>query len=134
MIGLDTNVLVRYLTRDDEAQFAAATAAINAATAAGDQTYVCLAVLLETVWVLDRAYGIDRAGIARTLQGLLESADTVLESEPLVEAALDAFQTGRADFADYVIALGNLAAGCRHTLTFDERAVKSPGFSLVAGA
>ena len=134
MIGLDTNVLVRYLTRDDEAQFTAAATAINAAIAAGEQTYVCLAVLLETVWVLDRAYGVDRTGIARTLQGLLETADTVLENEPLVEAALDAFQAGRADFADYVISLGNLAAGCRHTLTFDERAEKYPGFSVLAGA
>lgn len=134
MIGLDTNVLVRYLTRDDEAQFAAADAAIKSAIAAGVQTYVCLAVLLEIVWVLDRAYGIDRAGIARTLQGLLESADTVLEGEPLVEAALDAFQAGSADFADYVISLGNVAAGCRYTLTFDARAAKSPGFSVVGGA
>jgi predicted nucleic-acid-binding protein len=134
VIGLDTNVLVRYLTRDDETQFRAASTAITAAIAAGERTYICLAVLLETVWVLDRAYGVDRAGIARTLQGLLETADTVLENEPLVEAALDASQAGRADFADYVISLGNLAAGCRHTLTFDDRAGKSPGFSILAGA
>ncbi len=134
MIGLDSNVLVRYLTRDDEAQFAAATAAISAVAAAGERLYVCFAVLLETVWVLDRSYRTDRAGIARAVQALLENPDTVFENERLVEAALDAFQTGPADFADYLIAFGNLSAECRHTLTFDERAAKCPGFRFLAAA
>jgi predicted nucleic-acid-binding protein len=132
VIGLDSNVLVRYLTRDDEAQFAMADKAISAIAAGGEKAYVCMAVLLETTWVLDRSYGTDRAGIARALRGLLETADIVLEDEPLVEAALDAFQTGPADFADYVIAFGNLSAGCGHTLTFDGRAAKCPGFRMLA--
>jgi predicted nucleic-acid-binding protein len=134
MIGLDSNVLVRYLTRDHEAQFAAASKAINAIAAAGDKAFVCLAVLLETVWVLDRSYGTDRARIARALRGLLEAADVVLENEPLVEAALDAFQSGPADLADYVVAFGNLSVGCTHTLTFDGRAAKCRGFSSLATA
>ena len=134
MIGLDSNVLVRYLTRDDEAQFAIANEAISAMAAAGEKAYVCMAVLLETTWVLDRSYGTERAGIARALRGLLETADIVLEDEPLVEAALDAFQTGPADFADYVIAFGNLSAGCGYTLTFDGRAAKCFGFDLLAAA
>lgn len=134
MIGLDSNVLVRYLTRDDEAQFALADKAINAIAAAGEKAYVCMAVLLEATWVLDRSYGTDRAGIARALRGLLETADIVLENEPLVEAALEAFQTGPADFADYVIAFGNLSAGCARTLTFDGRAAKCAGFDLLAAA
>jgi predicted nucleic-acid-binding protein len=131
VIGLDSNVLVRYLTRDDEAQFVAAAKAIDAIAATGEKAYVCMAVLLETAWVLDRSYGTDRAGIARAVRGLLETADLVLEDEPLVEAALDAFQTGPADFADYVIAFGNLSAGCGRTLTFDERAAKCFGFDLL---
>jgi predicted nucleic-acid-binding protein len=134
VIGLESNVLVRYLTRDDESQFAIANKAINAIAAAGEKAYVCMAVLLETTWVLDRSYGTDRAGIARALRGLLETADVVFENEPLVEAALDAFQTGPADFADYVIAFGNLSAGCEHTLTFDGRAAKCFGFDLLAAA
>lgn len=134
MIGLDTNVLVRYLTRDDEAQFKAAAAAIRSAVRAGETLLVCIPVLLETAWVLQRAYAVERAGLARTVQALLESPDLVLENEPLVEAALDAFQSGSADFADYVIGLGNVAAGCRHTLTFDERAAKVPAFKTVPGA
>ncbi len=134
MIGLDTNVVVRYLARDDEGQFRAAEAAILAASRAGEPLFICLPVLLETVWVLQRAYAIDRSGVAGALQALLESPDLVLENEPLVEAALDAFQDGPADFADYVIGIGNAAAGCRHTLTFDERAAKVPAFAPVPGA
>lgn len=134
MIGLDTNVVVRYLTRDDEGQFRAAEAVMRAAARTGEPVYIGLPVLLETVWVLQRAYAVDRSAVASTLQALLESPDIVLENEPLVEAALDAFQTGSADFADYVIGIGNAAAGCRHTLTFDERAAQAPTIKAVPRA
>ena len=134
MIGLDTNVVVRYLTRDDEGQFRSAEAVIRAAARTGEPVFICLPVLLETVWVLQRAYAVDRSGVASTLQALLESPEIVLENEPLVEAALDAIQTGSADFADYVIGIGNAAAGCRHTLTFDERAAQAPTFEAVPRA
>jgi predicted nucleic-acid-binding protein len=134
VIGLDTNVVVRYLTRDDEDQFRAAEAVIRVAARTGEPVFIGLPVLLETVWVLQRAYAVDRSAVASTLQALLESPDIVLENEPLVEAALDAFQTGTADFADYVIGIGNAAAGCRHTLTFDERAAKAPSFEAVPRA
>lgn len=134
MIGLDTNVVVRYLTRGDEGQFRAAEAVMRAAARTGEPVYIGLPVLLETVWVLQRAYAVDRPAVASTLQALLESPDIVLENEPLVEAALDAFQTGSADFADYVIGIGNAAAGCRHTLTFDERAAQAPTFEAVPRA
>jgi predicted nucleic-acid-binding protein len=132
--GLDTNVVVRYLTRDDEGQFRAAEGVMRAAARTGEPVYIGLPVLLETVWVLQRAYAVDRSAVASTLQALLESPDIVLENEPLVEAALDAFQTGSADFADYVIGIGNAAAGCRHTLTFDERAAQAPTFEAVPRA
>ena len=131
MIGLDTNVVVRFLTRDDEAQFKGAQSAIQAARRAQEPLFIGIPVLLETVWVLQRAYGIDRNGVAKTIHGLLESSDLILEREALVEAALDAFQTGSADFADYVIGLGNLAAGCRHTLTFDDQAARFAAFRAV---
>jgi predicted nucleic-acid-binding protein len=134
VIGLDTNVVVRYLTRDDEGQFRAAEAVMRAAARTGEPVYIGLPVLLETVWVLQRAYAVDRSAVASTLQALLESPDIVLENEPLVEAALDAFQTGSADFADYVIGIGNATAGCRHTLTFDERAAQAPTFEAVPRA
>lgn len=134
MIGLDTNVLVRYLTQDDERQFAAAQAAIRSAARAGDQLFICTAVLLETVWVLDRAYDVDQAALAATVQALLESPEVVIQQEPLVEAALDAFQGGSADFADYLIGYTNADAGCRHTLTFDLRTARAPGFKVLQAA
>ena len=131
MIGLDTNVVVRFLTRDDEIQFKGAQSAIQAARRAQEPLFIGIPVLLETVWVLQRAYGVDRRAVATTIHGLLESSDLILENEALVETALDAFQTGSADFADYVIGLGNLAAGCRNTLTFDDRAARFAAFKLV---
>ena len=131
MIGLDTNVVVRFLTRDDEAQFRAAQSVIRAARRTQEQLFIGVPVLLETVWVLQRAYGIDRNGVAKTIHGLLKSSDLILEHEALVEVALDAFQTGSADFADYVIGLGNLVAGCRHTLTFDDQAARFAAFKAV---
>ena len=131
MIGLDTNVIVRYLTRDDERQFKLAEAAIQTALQSGEQLYLCTAVLLETVWVLERVYSADRSGVATLIQRLLETASFELENEPLVEAALDAYQLGNADFADYVIALGNRASGCRYTLTFDRRATRFEGFKPI---
>ena len=134
MIGADTIVLVRYLTRDDEQQFRAAQAAFQAARRGHEPLYVGIPVLLETVWVLQRAYDADRSGVAKAIDALLDSSDIILEQEALVESALDAFKTGAADFADYVIGLGNRAAGCRHTLTFDDRAARFAAFRAVRGA
>ncbi len=131
MISLDTSVVVCFLTRDDEAQFRAAQSVIQAARRAQEQLFIGVPVLLETVWVLQRAYGVDRNGVAKTIHGLLESSDLILEHEALVEAALDAFQTGSADFADYEIGLGHLATGCRHTLTFDDQGARFAAFKTV---
>ena len=134
MIGLDSNVLVRYLTRDDEQQFRAAERAILSAVEAGEAIHVCIPVLMETVWLLRSTYGVDRRRIAEILQALLDIRAFALENEPTVEAALDAFQSSSADFADCLIGLTNVGVGCRSTLTFDARAAKAPAFELLTGA
>lgn len=131
MIGLDTNVLVRYLTRDDPAQFAVAEREIRSAVARGEHLHVCLPVLLETAWVLSRAYRVDRASLALVVSRLLAASEFVVEREEAVEAALAAFQTGKAGFADCLIAALDTAAGCRHTLTFDAGAGSMPAFRVL---
>jgi predicted nucleic-acid-binding protein len=132
VIGLDTNVLVRYLTRDDPAQFAVAERAIRSAVAQGDQLYICLPVLLETAWVLARAYRVDRASLALVVSRLLSASEFVIEREDAVEGALAAFQAGRAGFADCLIAALNAAAGCGHTLTFDAGTAGMPAFRVLS--
>jgi predicted nucleic-acid-binding protein len=131
VIGLYANVLVRYLTRDDPAQFAVAQGAIMSAVVRGEQLYICLPVLLEAAWVLSRAYRVDRASLALLVGRLLGASEFVIEREEAVEAALAEFQVGKAGFADCLIAALNTAAGCRHTLSFDADAAAMPAFRLL---
>lgn len=130
MIGLDTNVLVRFLVQDDLEQTAAATALISGLTEA-EPGYVCREVLVELVWVLDRAYGLGRADIARALDGLLEAQELVIEAADRVALAADRYRKGGAGFADQMVALAGQGAGCRETATFDRKAVGIPGMRLL---
>jgi predicted nucleic-acid-binding protein len=127
MIGLDTNVLVRYLTRDDPAQYAKAAGFIEAATDRGEQFVVNTAVLCELVWVLSTVYSCSREEIAAALEQIF--ATTQFEVERLDEArqALRDFRSTKADFSDALIGRINRSLGAEHTATFDRglRAVET---------
>ena len=133
MTGLDTNVLVRFLLQDDPEQGAAATALMSALTGTAPG-FVCREVLVELVWVLERGHRLPRAAVARALDGLLESRDLVVEASDRVALATDRYRKGGAGFADQMIALAGLVAGCSDTATFDRKTALLPGMSLVAGA
>lgn len=133
MIGLDTNVLVRFLVQDDPEQAAAATALIGGLTEA-EPGYVCREVLVELVWVLDRAYGLGRADIARALDGLLEAQELVIEAADRVALAADRYRKGGPGFADQMVALAGQGAGCREIATFDRKAAGIPGMRLLGAA
>lgn len=124
MIGLDTNVLVRYLVQDDPEQSARATAAIENAIEAGERLHLNPIVLCELVWVLSGTYRVRRGEVADTLERLLETDGLEVEHKDRVRAALERYRAGRADFADYLIGRTNGDGGCTHTLTFD-RALRS---------
>jgi predicted nucleic-acid-binding protein len=126
VIGLDTNVLVRYLTRDDEQRFAAVQAAFAHIQGSEETLFISLPVLLETVWVLQRPYKLSKEQLALTIQALLESPQLVIEEEALIEAALHDFIHDQADFADCLIGLRNREVGCSYTLTFDREAGQLP--------
>lgn len=128
MLGLDTNVLVRFLVRDDEAQFERARKLIRRESSAGRRVFIGLPVLLETEWVLRSRYGLSKAEIAGALSALLDAMEIEFEDEPIVEQALFVWKDGTADFADCLIGIHNLGQGCRATATFDARAAKMPGF------
>ncbi len=130
MIGLDTNVLVRYLAQDDPAQSRAATRLIEGLTQASPG-FVSTVALVETVWVLSRAYRMARGDIVPIIEGLLRSTELVIEQAEIHYAALDAYQSTGADYADIVIAQSGRRAGCTGTATFDRRAAQGARMQLL---
>ena len=130
MIGLDTNVLVRYLVRDDPPQSAAASALIRSFTAK-QPGYVSVIVLVETFWVLKRAYKLKEQDIARVMLDLAASEDVVVEDADLVRRAARSAIDGH-DFADALIALDGQMRGCSQTATFDAKAAGLPGMQLLS--
>lgn len=130
MIGLDSNVLVRYLTQDDPAQSRKATQVVEAALQAGEALYLNHVVVCETYWVLARAYAYGRAELVAVLEAVLSAAQFEFEDKNSLWQALAAFRQSGADFADCLIGVKNTGAGCTATLTFDKRAGALPQFSL----
>ncbi|MFI4940077.1 MAG: PIN domain-containing protein [Burkholderiales bacterium] len=128
MLGVDTNVLVRFLVRDDEAQFEKARKLIKREVAAGRRVFVSQLVLLETEWVLRSRYSLPKNSIIETISSLLDATDVRLEDEPAIEEALFSWRDANADFADCLIGAQNRRLGCRATATFDVKASRLPGF------
>ena len=128
MLGLDINVLVRFLVRDDEVQFERARKLIKREVAAGRRVFVSQLVLLETEWVLRSRYGLPKDLIIEAVSGLLGATDVRFEDEPAIEEALFLWKDATADFADCLIGARNRRLGCRATTTFDAKASKLPGF------
>lgn len=131
-IAIDTNVLVRLLVRDDEAQYAAAQRLVDEAAAAGEPVLIVLGALLETEWVLRSRYKLDKTGIAGAFTALLESADVEFEHPPTVEEALYVWaQYSEADFADCLLTARTAHLGRSRFLTFDAGAARLPGVELL---
>ncbi len=128
MLGVDTNVLVRFLVRDDEAQFEKARKLIKREVAAGRRVFVSQLVLLETEWVLRSRYGLPKHLIIEAISGLLDAADVRFETEAAIEEALFTWKDTAAEFADCLIGAQNRRLGCRATATFDVKASRLPGF------
>jgi predicted nucleic-acid-binding protein len=128
MLGIDTNVLVRFLVRDDEAQFEKARKLIKREVAAGRGVLVNQLVLLETEWVLRSRYSLPKQLIIQAISGLLDASDVQFEDEAAIEEALFVWKESTADFADCLIGAKNRRLGCRATATFDVKASKLPGF------
>ena len=131
MLGIDTNVLVRFLVRDDEAQFEKARRLIKREVAAGRRVFVSQLVLLETEWILRSRYGLPKFEIVATVSGLLDAADIQFDDEAAIEEALFVWKDSAADFADCLIGARNRRLGCRATATFDAKASKLPDFLAV---
>lgn len=129
MIALDTNVLVRFLVQDDPEQARVAAGVIDRLTDA-EPGFVGREVLVELVWVLERAYGYGRAEISGALDGLLSSTELLIEAADDVGAALDRYR-GDFGFADLMIAAAARRAGAGELVTFDRKAARLPGVRLL---
>ena len=119
MIGLDTSVLVRYLTRDDPSQYARAAAFIDGATARGDRFVVNAVVLCELAWVLSAVYRYSREEIAGALDQILATAQFDIERLDEARQALREFRSTAAEFSDLLIGRVNRSLGAEQTVTFD---------------
>jgi predicted nucleic-acid-binding protein len=134
VLGVDTNVLVRYLVRDDQLQFEKARRLIKREAGKSEPVLVSLLVLLETEWVLRSRYELSKPEILSAFSTLLDVADLAFEDEPSVEHALYSWKDSVADFADCLIDARNRRLGCQATATFDVKALQLAGFISVSGA
>lgn len=130
MIGLDTNLLVRYLTLDDAAQSKQAARIIDTAIEAGEDLYLNHVVVCELTWVLSRAYGYAKDELVGVLERILAAGQFAFEDKDSLWRAIEAFRRSSADFADCLIGVKNSTAGCRTTVTLDRAAAGLGNFSL----
>ena len=131
MIGLDTNVLVRYLAQDDPVQSPKATELIERRLSEENPGFVSVVAMVETAWVLDRAYGLADREIAAAIERTLQADVLFVEDEQEVFAAMIALKEGHGSFADALIGAVGARAGCSHTMTVDRKASRLPGFKLL---
>lgn len=130
MIGLDTNVIVRYVSQDDPVQSPKANELVESLTAE-EQGFIAMASVVELVWVLQSCYQATKSEIADVLETLLRTKELVVERADVVWQALRRFADSKADFADCLIERCASAADCDYTVTFDRKAAKSAGMRQI---
>jgi predicted nucleic-acid-binding protein len=130
MIGLDTNILVRYLVQDDPVQSPKATELLEYRLTADNPGFVSIVAMVETAWVLDRSYGFGPQDVAAAVERMLQAETLVVENEQEVFSAVMALKEGWGEFADAVIAVLGTKAGCSCTFTFDRKALRLAEFGF----
>jgi predicted nucleic-acid-binding protein len=133
MPALDTNVLVRYVVRDDSGQFAAAGSLIGRCVAESQSLFVPVTVTLELEWVLRASFGFAKEDVLRVLSSLFSAVELTFESERALEVALHLYREGSADFADCLHVALATEASEQPLWTFDKAAAKITGARLVSG-
>jgi predicted nucleic-acid-binding protein len=130
MIGLDTNVLVRYIMQDDAKQSALANKLIEGLTE-DSPGYISIVAIVGMVWVLESAYDLTRQQVTAALRNLLSVNVFKVDRVAVVASALRTYAEGTADVADCLIERSSALAGCRCTMTFDRAAAKTGGMVLI---
>jgi predicted nucleic-acid-binding protein len=132
MVGIDTNLLARYITQDGE-EARAATDYLERNCSAEQPGFICLIVLCELVWVLRRAYNYDRESTAVIVERLLAAEEFEVQDSAQAWRALSEYRAGPADFSDYLIGQVCRGAGAVPVATLDRKAAKGQNFELVGG-
>jgi predicted nucleic-acid-binding protein len=130
MIGIDTNVLVRFFAQDDAAQSTRVDSLLQTLSPQ-NPGFVSVVSLIELIWVLRSQYHVSRSELIECLERLLNSPELVIENQPAVTQAIDRFSVAKADFSDCLIERSGHLAGCRQTVTFDVNAAKTSGMKLL---
>nr|WP_294556709.1 type II toxin-antitoxin system VapC family toxin [uncultured Rhodopila sp.] len=134
MIGIDTNVLVRYLAQDDPDQSAVASQLFEHRLTAAHPGFINVVAIAETAWVLERSYRLDGQGLAAVIERVLQADALVVQNEQEVFTSMIALKEGRGSFADALIGAPGTAAGCSCTVTFDRKALRLSEFEAVQPA
>jgi predicted nucleic-acid-binding protein len=129
--GLDTNVLVRYLTQDDPGQAALATAEVERVAAEGEKLLIQPLVLCELVWVLETAYGFGKMELLGILDQIVRTKQFEIVDKDIVWLALAEYRDGKGDFSDYYLGRANDREGAEITFTFDKSLRSNPRFNLL---
>jgi len=127
MIGLDTNVLVRYIAQDDPKQSALASKLIDGLTI-DNPGFITIVTVVELVWVLQSCYKSTKVEIVNVLNALIASKEMIVENTETVIRAIRIFSLSKADFSDCLIERSADKAGCEYSVTFDIGAIKHAGF------
>jgi predicted nucleic-acid-binding protein len=130
MIGIDTNILVRFFAQDHAAESRRVDTFFQKLTPA-EPGFVSLVALIELVWVMRSRYRMSRSELIQSMRRLLTSPEIVVENERAVDQAIDLFGAGKADFPNCLIERSGCLAGCKHTVTFDVNASKTAGMKLL---
>lgn len=131
MTALDTNILVRFLVRDDESQARAVYTRLKRAEADREALFVPLLVVLETIWVLESAYGQSRQQVIGALDELKDMPILEFEKPGVLESFITQARKSGMDLSDLLLALEAQSCGCSEMLTFDKKAAKHPPFRLL---
>jgi len=130
VIGLDTNVLVRYIAQDDPRQAAMAARLIEKECSEARPGFITIVVMAELVWVLEDCYRCAKSETVSILQRILRTRQLVVEEAEIVWKAVRLFEESPADFADCLIDRIGAAYDCEYTATFDKGAAKA-GMHLI---
>ncbi|MEE4349873.1 MAG: type II toxin-antitoxin system VapC family toxin [Pacificimonas sp.] len=125
MNAVDTNILLRFFTRDDPAQHAEVRSLLAHTEAAGDRLFVSVLALAETLWTLRTQYRWNDVRCRAALREIADMAAFTLDHASAVASALNDPRLQRLDVADALIASIGMEAGCDSTLTFDKAAARS---------
>ena len=131
MKGLDTNILVRYLTEDDPRQAAVAVKEIEGAGRKGEKLVVQPLVLCELAWVLECAYGVGKKELLDVFERILRTAQFEIPGKDIVWRALSDYRVGRGDFSDHLLGRLNEDEGASITMTFDRALRGNPRFHVL---